>query len=182
MTKVLCIPCSIEFPTDISYKVHKQQMHGGHIPISNGATSSLLFGVTEEMLPTSDFVEAVNRIEKNKSDGETVDNPIINPNKPPQPTSDPKLLQQLLLQPKEPEPLRLAYVWHGDCPIHKQPVESFTVTIPDGTYCLAQCMACKMTVKQQKVQKLNNESSLKQKSVKRAKIKSQRVFKKDGEK
>ncbi len=154
---VLCIPCGLEFPSDLSYRMHKKESHGGQIPGGSGMTNGLPEGVTEEMLPSPDFVEAVNRIE----------NPIV--------TNPAEAIVQQLVAPIVGEPIALTYKYTGTCPEHPTTlVDTIMLDVERSHFAIAFCSVCKTNKYTRRVSRLDTYLT----SLKTAEIKPQGVSKK----
>src|SRR5258708_5203153 len=128
--RAICVSHNLEFPNEEAYKQHKKAMHVKPPQLPNG--------VTEEMLPTPEFMEQVERIENYKkpdtsSEGVEIVTVMVDTPKGPQPLSVPKTdfvspmaLSQLIPE-KDPEPIVLEYRFKGDCKAHKTPVVTLTI-------------------------------------------------------
>jgi len=135
MKEVLCIECGMSFPSEIAFQAHKQS---GHKTKGKLLTSP---EIPTEIAPTPEFLEAVNRIEAKKAE--------VTPN-----TSggaDPPVI----LLPPSTDPVRLTYLFRGNCPTHNIPVETYEVDVMKKHIVLAICPKDKQQLLSKEVVKLD---------------------------
>lgn len=125
---MICVPCSMEFPDDAIFLVHKKS---GHIDKSKGLP---IVGPGVE--PNPEFVEAVNRIEARKDEPPPVS---THPERPKLP---------------DPRPITLTYNYLGDCPVDRSPPTTIELDIEDKHFAVAICPNCKKQLASQQVEKL----------------------------
>lgn len=126
--EVICIQCSMTFPDEDTFQVHKKSGH---------TTKGMPLSAPGIEPPTPEFLEQVARIEgKNK-------NPTIEPT----PVTS--------LPPGTPTiPIKLTYKFVGNCPTHNIPVDTFELDAGGKHYVTAVCIKDKEQLETREVVKL----------------------------
>ena len=126
----ICIKCNLDFPSEASYELH---VKSGHTKQGIGVLITSP-NVAPEALPTPEFMEALNRIEAKQEEAK-VTPPVI----PVEVVSD---------------PIKLTYLFKGNCPTDKTVVETIELEADDKYYVIARCPTCKVQLETKKVVKL----------------------------
>lgn len=129
----MCIPCSLDFPDDATFLVHKKS---GHVDKSKG-----LPVVGPDQNPDPEFAATVARIEAKKNEPETPPEPV--PNLPARP------------EIPDPKPVKLTYHYEGECPTCRNPVTTLELDIDSTHAVIAHCVKCNKQLEARKEKKLN---------------------------
>ena len=126
--------------------------------------------IPEEALPTPDFMEMVNRIEKTTpqvtESPTTNDNDVIMVETPTGPVPLKKASAVINQDPnspdvpspqKQPEEIKLEYKFQGDCPKHINPVSTLTAEVDGKCIVFAYCEQCKKNIYSQTVPIIGEE-------------------------
>lgn len=156
--KALCMIHNLEFPDEVSYRLHKNQTHGN---------SSLPPGVSPEMLPSKEFIDIVKNIESKKEVvpqqpvelvPTTVETPAgsVTIPLPKNPATTPLMPSQQEIKQEVITPLRLTYQYVGICPEHKMPVETLGFHVLESYVISAYCMTGKHKITEKIVPELDD--------------------------
>ena len=103
---------------------HKQSGHKSNLdqatPLESPAASIPPPGIPASAMPSAEFMETVQRIESQE------------PGEASKPSQHPSEL------PKA-EPIRLTYMWSGECPEHRRPINTLELDIDKKHFCIAYC-------------------------------------------
>lgn len=127
----MCVPCSLDFPNDADYYLHKK---GGHADKSKG---NPIVGPGIE--PPQDFIEAVKRIEAKKDEPPPAPPPAPDQPRPTMP---------------DPNPIVLTYSYTGDCPTCRNPVSTLELDVKDLHCIVAYCPRCNKQLSSREEKKL----------------------------
>lgn len=141
MSKMICVPCNVEFPSDTVYLDHKTSGHKRQMDkavfIDPPPTPATPPGVPTNALPTPEFMEMVNRIESPKDVAESNPKPSQHPSELPKPI-----------------PLVLTYKYIGECPEHRSPIDTLELDVVKEHFCIAYCSTGKHQIETKQVAKL----------------------------
>jgi hypothetical protein len=137
----LCINCSIQFPNDAAYMVHKKSGHvdmTGATPLDSPTPSNspLPPGIPESAAPSPEFMETIKRLEGAKE---------------PEPSSTPS--QHPTELPKA-APLVLEYVWKGEHEKCRRQPSTLKLEVGGKFFSVAYCDSCKEQLESKEVTKL----------------------------
>lgn len=141
MPSMMCIQCSVEFPSDALYVKHKKSGHklmDQATPLDAPPVPTPPPGVPTESMPSEEFMEAVKRIEdKDKTQASEGSAPSQHPSELP-PTA----------------PIILTYFYKGECPDHRVAIETLELDVENNHFCVAYCAVGKHQVQTKQVVKL----------------------------
>lgn len=138
MPKMICVKCGLEFPSDAIYLAHKKGDHLTNldkgISIEEPPIPESPPGISPEALPSPEFIEQINRIE-NKEEIQTP------------PSQHPTELP-------EAEPIKLIYLFKGQCPEHRTPIDTLELDVSDKHFVIAVCSTNKEQLETKEVASL----------------------------
>lgn len=141
MATMMCIACSVEFPSDAVYLKHKKSGHAlmdQATPIGEVATPTPPPGVPATAMPSPEFIEQVKRIEQEKE----------------KPAESHSTASQHPSELPAAQPLILTYKYVGECPEHRNPVDTLELDVAKEHFCVAYCPSGKHQVETKGVTKL----------------------------
>ena len=124
MAKFIDNQCNVEFPSDADYLLHKKANHSKETLKGNRLETSIPSGVPPEALPSPEFIATINRLESQKQEEEPSSRPSQHPTELP-----------------AAAPIKLTYVWTGECSEHRRPVSSLELDVAEKHFSIAFCPA-----------------------------------------
>lgn len=135
---MMCITCSLDFPTDADFLVHKKS---GHTDMTKGTPldgpSAVVVG--PDIKPTEEFAAQVARIEAKA-------------NEPPPAPPKPNFPERPILP--DPKPITLTYNYIGECPTCRNPVSTLELDVAKVHCVVAFCARCNKQLASREEKKL----------------------------
>lgn len=130
--------CNQEFASDALFQQHKQSGHQ--------TKGSSLEPLPTTAMPTPEFMEAVQRIEAEVlAPSPKLNNPAV-------------ALDGTKLEVPEPKPIKLKYVFEGDCPTCRKPVSTLELQVKDSHFVIAYCETCKQQLQEREEKNLDGNN------------------------